>query len=122
MRQVERGSRLINSKRLTPAERREARRDYTRNYRSRQAVYGIPTRGDLGEAVLQELILASFRNGQYDKDAPAFKLLSKALRRLAKVQNMPGKPAYSEAGIKHRVGMVLAELHRLPRPEFVPPA
>lgn len=114
--------RLIGRPRKSTAERRAAKVDYTRNYRSRMAEAGVPDRVTVGEAVLQELLReawsASGESGKKDMDIFEHRVLSTAMKRLLKLKRPDGSPQYSKSGTKYRFEAVLNETLHLPKPDL----
>lgn len=111
MRHIDRSERLIDPpRRRSRSERLEAQRDYTRQYRSRNAAVGIPDRREAAEAALQVLLLSAYHSKS--KDSPESRLLRQAAARLAAVRDERGLPAYTKQGIIRRLDSVLSELVR----------
>jgi hypothetical protein len=87
-------------------ERKVMRRAYSQVYRHRQQAGGIPSRRELGEAVLQAALLRGYRDG----NEAAKQIIRDAGRILRSVQKPDGSRRYSQVGILQRANAVLAEL------------
>ncbi len=110
--------RLIRDRRRSDAEKREARRGYTRRYRSKQSDHGIPDRGTIAEALLQEVLKFAWNAGKKDAQLAEYKAVAAAINRLSRLKKLDGTRQYSDAGIRYRFDVVLCEVLGRKRPEF----
>ena len=83
------------------------------------AMAGIPDRGLIAEAVLQELLREAWSAGT-EKNADIFehRVLVASMKRLLRLKKLDGTPQFTRSGVKYRFEDALNQLLGLPKPDL----